>query len=158
MSTQWLAIQSFQHSQDLLNAINTLSIHIKLRLAGIADNRRAKAAAKAKQTLISFLKSFESIVRDSEEAKGRPVLGVDPRLRELARSFSAAKNDRQRFRSILFTKTILEVLALLKVVGTKDEKERLPIFGKALVESLSELRALIEEHVHKDTAQILGEI
>lgn len=158
MSTQWLAIQSFQQSQDLLNAINTLSIHIKLRLAGIADNRRAKAATKAKQTLISFLKSFESIVRDSEEAKGRPVLGVDPRLRELARSFSAAKSDRQRFRSMLFTKTMLEVLALLEVVGTKDEKERLPIFGKALVESLSELRALIEEHVHKDTAQILGEI
>ena len=158
MSTQWLAIQSFQHSQDLLDAINTLSIHIKLKLAGLADEQRAKAAAKARETLASFLESFEVIIQESDRVKGGPVLGTDPRLRQLAKSFAAAKSDRQRFRSMLFTKTIPELVMLLRAVGAEGENERFSSFGHALVESLRELRILLEEHVHGDTGQILGEI
>ena len=158
MTTQWLAIQSFQQSQDLLDALNTLSIHLKLKLAGIPDEERTEAAGRARETLVSFLENFESILSMSEQAKGSAILGIDPRLRDLARSFSTAKSDRQRFHSALFTKTVSEVVRLLKATGTKDEIEPLTVYGEALIESLGELRTLIEEHIHKDTVQILGEI
>lgn len=156
MTTQWLAIQSFQQSQDLLDALNTLSIHLKLKLAGIPDQQRTEAATRARETLVSFLESFEHILNVSEQTKGSAILGIDPRLRDLARSFSSAKSDRQRFHSVLFTKTVSEVVRLLKATGA--EGEPLAAYCKTLIDSLSELRALIEEHIHKDTVQILGEI
>jgi hypothetical protein len=31
MAAQWLAVQRFRHVQELLTAINALSIHLKLR-------------------------------------------------------------------------------------------------------------------------------
>jgi hypothetical protein len=158
LTTQWLAIQSFQQSQDLLDALNTLSIHLKLKLAGIPDQQRTEAATRARETLVSFLESFEHILNVSEQTKGSAILGIDPRLRDLARSFSSAKSDRQRFHSVLFTKTVSEVVRLLKATGAEGEGEPLAAYCKTLIDSLGELRALIEEHIHKDTVQILGEI
>ena len=150
MNTHWLTIQSFQHSQQLLDAINTLSIHTKLELAAIADERRTEAAAKAREVLVSFLKSLKEILHENEGAKDRPSLGVDPRLKQLARSFCAAKSDRQRFQSVLFTKTVSGVIELL---GSADRADK-----DALVESLGELRILVEEHLHLDASRILGGI
>lgn len=147
MSTDWLAIQSFRRDQDLLAAINTLSIHTKLKLAGIADEERAEAVAAARETLASFLEAFEEIVRQAGQAEGGALLGIDPRLRQLARSFVAAKRDRRRFRSTLFTQSPSEVVDLL---GSADKKDQ-----QALVECLRDLRILVEEHIHTDAHRIL---
>ncbi len=147
MSTDWLAIQSFQRSQDLLAAINTLSIHTKLRLSGVADEERAKAASEARGKLASFLEAFEKIVQQAEQAEGGALLGIDPRLQQLARSFVTAKRDRNRFHSMLFTQSPSETVGLLASTDEKDQQ--------ALVESLADLRTLVEEHVQTDTARIL---
>jgi hypothetical protein len=146
MSTDWLAIQSFRRDQDLLAAINTLSIHTKLKLASIADEERAEAVAAARETLASFLEAFEAIVRQAGQAEGGALLGIDPRLRQLARSFVAAKRDRHRFRSTLFTQSPSEVVDLL---GSSDKKDQ-----QALVECLRDLRILVEEHIHGDAHRI----
>ncbi len=149
MSIQWLAVKSFQHSQDLLAAINTLSIHLKLEAAGKKDEKHANQASRAKQELRSFLQMFEPVVRDAERGETKPVLGADPRLRQLAKSFVSAKRNRHRFHSPLFRDTFRTVQHLLDSTDDKDRQE--------LLDCLAELRLLIEEHVHTDAEQVLGE-
>ncbi|MFQ5812608.1 MAG: hypothetical protein ACE5I2_05385 [Anaerolineae bacterium] len=149
MSTEWLAIQSFQRSQDLLAAINTLSIHTKLTLSGLADEDRAEAAAEARRKVASFLEAFEKIVQQAEQAEEGILLGIDPRLQQLARSFVTAKRDRSRFHSTLFTQSPSETVDLLASADEKDQQ--------AIVESLTDLRILVEEHIYTDARRILSE-
>lgn len=60
MSTDWLNIQSFQQSQELLSAINTLSIHHKLTGKGYLDTNRKEEAEQAVETLVAFFKKLHS--------------------------------------------------------------------------------------------------
>ena len=150
MSIQWLSVQSFQHNQDLLAAINTLSIHLRLQLEGNEDAERTEEAKKAGEKLSSFFRELETLVKDTERGEGMPVLGANPRLRQLARSFVKAKRNRHRFRSSLFRNGTARFRELLEA-GTKEDR-------KALVECLEELRVLVEEHMHVDAERVLGEI
>lgn len=147
-STEWLAIQSFGQDQDILSAINTILIHTKLRLAGIEDEARAAAVAQAREELEAYLETLERIICQAEEAEGGALVGVDPRLRQLARSFVAAKQERRKHQSVLFEESPSHVADLL--TATDEEKQ------KALIESLSELRTLIEEHFYTNASQILS--
>lgn len=150
MSPDWLAVQSFGANQRLLTAINDLSIHTKLRLGGVDDPGRSQAAADGRKTLEAFLYRLDTALGQSGEDELGPVLGTDPRLRELARSFVAARRDRGRFRSVLFRQSPSEMEQLLRSGKPEDEK--------LLVECLKELRALVEDHLHSDAAEVLGEI
>ena len=150
MSTEWLAVQSFQHSQSVLAAINTLSIHLKLNLAGLADQEREEEAAQSRERLASFLNELEMVVEELEQEKVKPVVGADPRLRKLGESFMEAKRDRRRFRSELFRGRPAEIKQLLESKQPEDQKK--------LLASLEELRVLVEEHIHEDAIQLLGEI
>lgn len=149
MSIQWLAVKSFQHSQDLLAAINTLSIHLKLEGVGNADGAREAQASHAREVLGTFLVMLEPVVVDAERGESKPVLGADPRLRQLAKSFVSAKRNRHRFRSALFGDTFTRVRQLL---DSPKKEDRQP-----LLECLRELRVLIEEHVQTDAERVLGE-
>jgi hypothetical protein len=144
MQTEWLAIQSFHRGQELLSAINTLSIHTKLNLAGVPDSKRRGEAEEARDELAAFLQTLTKVADQIE--RNNPLVGVDPRLRKLGRRFVDARRNERRFRSCLFTDSIREVRELL---NPQDEDEQ-----QALVESLSELRRLIEEHVHTDANEI----
>jgi recombinational DNA repair ATPase RecF len=148
MTTEWLAIQSFQHIQELLSAVNTLSIHTKLGLAGLSDECRAEAADCARKTLDSFLKELEPMVQEAEDEK--LILGADPRRRQFVESFITAKHNRHRFHSALFQDTFSLIRNLLS--SNKEEDRR------SLLKCLEELRVLLEEHIHADTMQILGGI
>jgi hypothetical protein len=150
MSTEWLAVQSFQHSQSVLAAINTLSIHLKLTLAGLADQEREEEAAQARERLASFLKELETVVEELEQDEVKPVVGADPRLRKLGESFIEARRDRRWFSSALFRNAPAEIQQLLESKQPEDQKQLLP--------SLAELRVLIEEHINSDAIQLLGEI
>ena len=150
MSTQWLAVQSFQHNQDLLAAINKLSIHLRLQLERDEDEERTGEANKAREMLSSFLRELETLVNDTERGEEVPVLGANPRLRQLARSFVKAKRNRRRFRSSLFRNGAGCFQQLLHS-NTKEDRQ-------ALLESLEELRVLVEEHMHVDAERVLGEI
>ncbi len=89
-------------------------------------------------------------MNDTEHGEGMPVLGTNPRLRQLARSFVTAKRNRRRFRSPLFQKGPGHFQQLLQV----ERREDYPV----LLESLQELRVLLEEHMHLDAERVLGEI
>ena len=150
MSVQWLAVKSFQHNQDLLAAINKLSIHLRLQFEGNEDAERAGEANKAREMLSSFFRELETLVNDTERGEEVPVLGANPRLRQLARSFVKAKRNRHRFRSSLFRNGAGCFQQLLQS-NTKEDRQ-------ALLESLEELRVLVEEHMHVDAERVLGEI
>ena len=149
MSTEWLAAQSFQYTQELLAALNTLSIHLKLGLAGHSDEARRAAAQQARDTLVVFLKELETLIQQVGQGDAKPMMGVDLRLRQLAKQFEAAKRDRNRFHSALFCHALPHVQQLLYSDKREDQQ--------ALIECLQELRTLLAEHVEADTACILGE-
>jgi len=150
MSNEWLTIQSFQQSQDLLDAINTLSIHLKLQLSGLEDNESDLALKKAKDKLSIFLKNLENHLNLIQEIETKPLTGIDPRLRQLIRKFAAAKKKKRNFCSDLFRKSPSTVEKILHSNNPKDQK--------SLIESLAEIRKLLEEHINTDTRRIIGEI
>ena len=150
MSVQWLAVQSFQHNQDLLAAINKISIHLRLQLEGNEDAERAGEANTAREMLSLFFRELESVVNVTERGEQVPVLGANPRLRQLARSFVTAKRNSHRFHSSLFRKGVGCFQQLLNSDRREDRT--------ALLESLEELRVLLEEHMHVDAERVLGEI
>lgn len=150
MSIQWSAVQSFQHNQDLLRSINALSIHIKLKQVGISDDERSSSAESARKILASFLTDLEAVVSETQQKGESPVVGVNPRLRQLARNFVGAKTSHSQFRSALFRNGLSEVRRLLDSANDQDQTP--------LLQCLEELRVLLEEHMHVDASQLLGEI
>lgn len=150
MSTQWLTVQSFERSQEVLSAVNTLSIHLKLRRAGVSDEERTEAATRARETLITFFTRLDAVVREAQRGEATPLLGVDPRLRQLVKSFINAKRDQRRFHSVLFQRMPADMMPLFVSEEEGDQE--------ALIHCLAEFRVILEEHVYEDTARILGEL
>ena len=148
MSSDWLNIQSFQQSQELLSAINTLSIHRKLTDKGYLDTNRKEAAEQAAETLISFFQKLDKIVQNIEDGPRKPVLGVDARLRHLAENYVQAK--RAQSHSPFLELPLSQVRDLFYSESPEDR-------GKVLV-VLAAFRELLEEHVGVDTRQLLGNI
>jgi len=149
MPADWLTFQSFQRSQEVLKAINTLSAHLKLTMNGIADEEISQAASQSVGTLRAFIDELEAATRQADQTEPAPMLGVDPRLQQLVRNYLVARHNR-RFRSCLFTEPISDIKALLTSDARDDQG--------ALVKCLAELRVLVEEHMHDDVDQILGAI
>lgn len=150
MSVRWLSFQSFQHSQELISAINTLLIHLKLKELGVPDEARDEKAKQAHDKILAFLESFEKIVSDVESGAAKPTLGTDIGFRQLAKSFVKATNNRRRFQSILFQNKITKFKDSL--AEGKDDDQQI------WIESLEELRLLVEEHLYDDMEQVLGEV
>lgn len=147
MSTNWLAAVSFQQDQDILHAINILSIHRKLRLRGITDAGRNDKANEAKNYLIGFLKSLESLVKEIQKGQELPITGTNPRMSRFAREFISSTRKTKRFRQIA-SLPIEEVVRLIK--SEREEDQSLSI------RCLAGLRMLVEQHMYADANQILG--
>jgi hypothetical protein len=151
MSTQWVVVRSFQQSQDLLEALNALSIHLKLKIARIRDQEREDEARKSREILRDFLGELDAFVEAVGDGTGsRPVTGADARTRQLARSFVQARRDRGHIHSPLFRNSPARVREIL---GQDDPKNH-----QVVLECLDELRRLLEAHIHNDARKILGEI
>ena len=150
MSTHWLDIQSFQQSQELLSAINTLSIHRQLTNQGYPDTARKKAADQACETLVVFLEKLDKIIQNIEDGHRKPVLGVDARLRHLAENYVHAKRSCGHARSPFFDHPLSQVRQLFYSERPEDRRETLKV--------LAAFRELLEEHVSVDAKQLLGDI
>ena len=148
MTADWLTFQSFQRSQEVLQAINTLSTHLKLSLRGIPEED-LQAADRSADTLQSFLDKLEAAAEQAEGSTTTPIFGVDPRLQQLAEDYLDAKRER-RFRSRLSMRARGTIKTLY---ASKDRDDQ-----EALIEYLAQLRVLVEEHMRDDANQILGAI
>lgn len=150
MNTHWLNIQSFQRSQELLSAINTLSIHRKLNLNGDPDLDRKDAAEQARETLITFFERLDEIAQDLEDGHRKPVLSIDARLRHLAEIYIQAKRNQGPSSSPFAEHSLSQVGRLYDSKCPEDWRQALKI--------LAAFRELLEEHVSLDTTRLLGAI
>ena len=148
MSTHWLYIQSFQQSQELLSAINTLSIHRKLTDKGYLDTNRKESAEQAIETLVAFFQKLDKIVQDIEYGHRKPILGVDARLRHLAENYVQVK--RAQSHSPFLELPLSQVRDLFYSESSEDRDKVLVV--------LAAFREMLEEHVGVDAKQLLGEI
>lgn len=146
INSQWRAVQSFQENQNLISAINTLSIHIKLKMAGHSDLNEEETIQKAREELCSFLTELNPQVQRAE-IENKPLLGVDPRRRKFVRHLIAAKKN-YRIRSPFLLGKLSEGVQLLHSDAETDKQDIL-IF-------LEELRMLLEEHIGSDVQQLFG--
>lgn len=146
MNSQWRAIQSFQENQNLISAINTLSIHIKLEMAGHSDFNKADTVSQAREKLCTFLAELDTQVQ-RVEVENVPLLGVDPRRRQFVNHLIDAKNS-YRISSPFLLEKLSGGQHLLYSDTEKDKKEVLCL--------LDDLRMLLEEHLGSDVEQLFG--
>ena len=137
MSTHGLAIQSFQQSQELLSAINTLSIHRKLTDKGYPDTNRKEAAEQAIEILAAFFQKLDKIVQNIEDGPRKPIIGVDARLRHLAENYVQAK--RAQSHSPFLELPLSQVRDLFYSESTEDRGKILSV--------LAAFRELLEERM-----------
>lgn len=149
MSDEWIAAENFERMQELIVAVNALSMHTKLALAGIDNVLHSEDTAQARATLHTFLDRFTSIVTEVERTRGSVVTGIDPRLHQLVTYFVAQRR-RLPSRSILYSLPLDELRTLLDATSP-DDMER-------LIACLRELRAVLEQQLHADMSGLLGEI
>jgi hypothetical protein len=149
MENKWLTIQSFERNQNLLELINKLLIHFKLAEKGIDDKLTSEEVDESKKALTTFLKSLSSMAM-SVEKESDALTGVDVRLRKLVRNFMDARNRGLKFKSALYMNSPSKVLEFL---NSTDKIER-----AQLIDGLTELRGLLEDHVASDTRDLIGEI
>src|SRR6266480_2602499 len=83
----WLASQSLERSLDVISAINRISIHAKLRLAGIADTTSPDELNSARRSLTAFLGTLSEVIEKAGGTQDKIAFGADPRLGSLARMF-----------------------------------------------------------------------
>jgi hypothetical protein len=150
MSKNLLNVQSFQQSQGLLSAINTLSIHRKLNLNGYPDLNRKDAAEQSQETLIAFFQKLDKIAQDIEDRHPKHVLGVNVRLRHLAENYVQARRNPVSLSSPLGEHSLSQVGQLFDSGCPEDCRQALEI--------LAAFRELLEEHVSVDAQILLGEI
>jgi exopolysaccharide biosynthesis predicted pyruvyltransferase EpsI len=148
METKMLAFQSFETNQAVLGLINKLIIYIKLKSKNTDPKISDKEIKWAKEKLIEFLKKLDASLEN--RLHSNILFGMDERNRMLVRNFLEAKGKTKKFKSLLFKKSPSEVAKLLE----KPTFYKEPI----LVDSLAELRTLIEEHLTVDIKELIGDI
>jgi ribosomal protein L31E len=141
-----LDIQRFFTDHELIRAINDLSIAVKLELAGVRDVERVHRAEKARQTLRGFLARLGEIQAEGER---EVVTGIDARSQSLTTALLSAREDSARFSSVLMREGAEGATRLL------DATER-PAKQK-LLDSLAELRRVVEQHQQADASVIFEE-
>lgn len=149
MKPKELAVQSFHENQKLLFAVNAVSIHTKLEMAGRSDLNSTETIAEAKDTLNTFFKELDVIVQRAEKAGTKPLLGVDARRRQFVRNFIDAKRN-YRIQSPSLRGKLSDIAQLIHSDKDTDKRDVLLV--------LEELRMLIEEHIAGDTEILLGGI
>jgi hypothetical protein len=149
MENKMLSFQSFETNQAVLGLINKLIIYIKLENQNIDSKIGIEEYNASEEKLIRFLEKLnESLLENKSSAN--LVLGMDERNRTLVKNFLEAKSRSQKYKSILFKKSPLDVVQLLRN-PTRENRQ-------SLLDSLAELRSLIEEHISFDIKELIGDI
>lgn len=151
MNSEWSTFQSFQQGQDVLDAINTLAINLKLGDEDLDDETSEESLNEARNRIETFLRNLQEHLTQEEEQKGL-ILGAGPRPRQFAHRFSEAQQNPRRFQSPLLEGKFDRIRTLLQKDCLTDEE------STDLLSSLDELKELVEEHVDQDATQLFGEL
>jgi hypothetical protein len=145
----WLASQSLERSLDVISAVNRISIHAKLRLAGIADTTTPDELNSARRSLTAFLGTLSEIIEKAGGTQDKIAFGADPRLGSLARKFLVLPG--QPTGAVSYRLEDLKDLKTLLDAGDLADNE-------ALVRSLTYFRAVLEQHAQADAAVVFNEV
>lgn len=150
MENKWLSIQSFQRNQSLLDYINKVVIYLKLTGKNLDSKISIAEVNQAKSIIAKFLTKLNGLVVSVENDANDPMTGVDLKLRSFAKSFVDARSRRTKFKSPLFASNIEYIQNLLTSVGDENKQ--------ALIDSLNDLKLLLDEQISLDTKEIISEI
>jgi hypothetical protein len=150
MENKWLSIQSFQRNQSLLDYINKVVIYLKLVGKNIDSKISIEEVTHAKGVIEKFLTKLNGLVVSVENDVNEPLTGVDLKLRSFAKSFVDARSRRTKFKSPLFVSDIEYIKNLLSSNGVENKQ--------ALIDSLNDLKLLLDEQISLDTKEIISEI
>lgn len=149
MNNEWLSTSSFEQMHEVISAINTISIHAKLTLAGVSNPAKKTDIEQAKKKLLHFVDRFQNLIQNSEQVGDGTIIGADPRLGKLAVRYLSEKNR-------LSSKTIFYDISfdeLKKLIESKESEDL-----SQLILCLRDLRSLVEQHSYADVTDLLGEI
>lgn len=149
MRSDWLAAASFERMHETISAINMLSIHAKLLLAGVDDPTGEGELEGARSRLQTFVNQLQSMLDEVEEEGQGYVTGADPRLSELGLRF-LSQRQRKPPSSQLYSVSLERLNSLIASENQDDLNE--------LILYLRELRRLVEEYSHADVSDILGDV
>ena len=148
MSSKWLHIESFDNGHELLLAVNRLLIHLKLEKDGLDSPVTDDDVSEAREIVTRFLRVLaRHCVAHRPDS---PFLGVDARRRELFSTYVEARKRPDEFRSRLFRTDLTELTERLDQGLTESDDD-------SMIESLADLRTLVEEHLHSDKKRLLGD-
>lgn len=148
MKSEWLTASSFERAFEIVSAINTLSIHAKLKLAGIDDPVDPLEVERARPRLLEFLAALRALVENTEKDQSKIIVGADPTMGELALEYLNEKG-RLPPRSMLYTLSLTQLEELVRSERNEDSKD--------LVECLESLRDLVENYAQADVSRIFDE-
>jgi ABC-type ATPase with predicted acetyltransferase domain len=145
----WLVSQSLERSLDVISCINRVSIHSKLRSAGLGDTATQEELDAAREALVVFLKTLSDLIQRAAGTEDKIAFGADPRLSSLARKFLS-----QAAQGAGAVVCQLEHLNALRALLEKDDVAN----DKVLIEELAHLRAILEQHAQADAAIVFNEV
>jgi hypothetical protein len=145
MKNKWLALQSFQQTQALISAINTLALGIKYEQVGLKSDETANKQAIEKLRL--FLDEMSNVVQRIEGDDHQPILGVSPYLIHLAESFIEPSSSHSHHLTVHSRPS--EIKAKLEAETPAEKAE--------LIDELHTLRVILESQVQEDTKTVLGD-
>jgi outer membrane murein-binding lipoprotein Lpp len=93
MSDAWQLAESFERTRHLIAAINTVSVHTKLSLAGVADPQKVEDVASATSHLRTFLEKLAGDLSQFDKDASSPVTGATARANLLAKQFACSSPD-----------------------------------------------------------------
>ncbi|GGA92385.1 hypothetical protein [Puia dinghuensis] len=150
MESKGLNITSFYQNQTILDAINNLLLHYKLKGKVSDTGISLDTLANAKELVLAFGDRLAPLVQKVEQHDEEPLVGTDIRLRNFAKSFVEAKGKKGRYSSSLFESNLSTLRSLLQDGSKSNPAE--------IINALSELRLLFEEQVSNDSKSIVGDI
>lgn len=140
MSTTWLHVQSFFADTGVLQAINDLSIMLKIQAVGGDDSGWKDLGHQGREKLVRFLRRVVDL--EVTEAGG-VILGVDPRTQTLAHSLGHPEDvGCGASPKVGLSRSPEAILHLLEVNRPEARGE--------LLESLGELYRVILAHQQQD--------
>lgn len=149
MDEKWLSVQSMRKNQSLIAAINILSIHLKLKLSGEQDVKKPEHIQEARNKIVEWITEFDKNLTAYVQNTYQALTGISPRQQQLVKRFESAKR-KGEFTSKIFQEAPITLIGLL----IPEKSEKVP----ELLQSLSDLRSLLEEHNQIDIHNLVPDL
>lgn len=149
MRNDWLTTVSFERMHEVISAVNVLSIHAKLAIAGTEDPIKESEIREAQDCLLTFLESLQELLQDTEQSHNGTIVNSDPRMGNLALYYRSQRQHLSQKASV-YNLPFDDLKDLVKA----NDLESL----RSLIVYLGDLRSLIDQHTYADVVDLLGDV